>query len=63
MLDQACVAFSYVYRSIRGTLRGKQPLPGTGMMGDCTAYGPGVQHDGADRDTARCSQHRIAHLI
>ncbi len=63
MLDQARVAFGYVYRGIRSPFCGKQPLAGTGMMADGVVHGPSPEHDRTNRNAARCSPHRIAHLI
>ena len=63
MLNQAGVAFGYVHRGIHSPFCGKQPLAGTGMMADSVVRGPYPKHDGAYRNTARRSPHRIAHPI
>ena len=62
-LDQVRVAFGNVYGSIRSPFRGKQLSAGTGMMADGIIYGPRPEHDGTNRNAARCSPYRIAHLV
>ena len=63
MPDKARVASGYVNGSIGSPFRGKQLPAGTGMVADGIIRGPRPEHDGTNRDAARCPPYRIAHLV